>query len=202
MDNMINIDDYLRINLYDAVLVLISTLLIVLIVKKFFWNYVRQYLEQRQAFIQSQLDESKANLQESEKLKTQYEEKMANAKQEALDLISAAKNTASREAGEIVSKARDDAHAIKEKAEREIEHEKAKVREQLKEEISEVAFLAARKIVEKELDESTHKKYVEDFIDEAGEQTRCLNWRRKAAEKIALRKSCVSWRNCLRQMLI
>ena len=171
MDNMINIDDYLRINLYDAVLVLISTLLIVLIVKKFFWNYVRQYLEQRQAFIQSQLDESKANLQESEKLKTQYEEKMANAKQEALDLISAAKNTASREAGEIVSKARDDAHAIKEKAEMEIEHEKAKVREQLKDEISEVAFLAARKIVEKELDESTHKKYVEDFIDEAGEQT-------------------------------
>lgn len=171
MDNMINIDDYLRINLYDAVLVLISTLLIVLIVKKFFWNYVRQYLEQRQAFIQSQLDESKANLQESEKLKTQYEEKMANAKQEALDLISAAKNTASREAGEIVSKARDDAHAIKEKAEMEIEHEKAKVRGQLKEEISEVAFLAARKIVEKELDESTHKKYVEDFIDEAGEQT-------------------------------
>ena len=171
MDNMINIDDYLRINLYDAVLVLISTLLIVLIVKKFFWNYVRQYLEQRQAFIQSQLDESKANLQESEKLKTQYEEKMANAKQEALDLISAAKNTAIREAGEIVSKARDDAHAIKEKAEMEIEHEKAKVREQLKEEISEVAFLAARKIVEKELDESTHKKYVEDFIDEAGEQT-------------------------------
>ena len=171
MDNMINIDDYLRINHYDAVLVLISTLLIVLIVKKFFWNYVRQYLEQRQAFIQSQLDESKANLQESEKLKTQYEEKMANAKQEALDLISAAKNTASREAGEIVSKARDDAHAIKEKAEMEIEHEKAKVREQLKEEISEVAFLAARKIVEKELDESTHRKYVEDFIDEAGEQT-------------------------------
>ena len=171
MDNMINIDDYLRINLYDAVLVLISTLLIVLIVKKFFWNYVRQYLEQRQAFIQSQLYESKAKLQESEKLKTQYEEKMANAKQEALDLISAAKNTASREAGEIVSKARDDAHAIKEKAEMEIEHEKAKVREQLKEEISEVAFLAARKIVEKELDESTHKKYVEDFIDEAGEQT-------------------------------
>lgn len=171
MDNMINIHDYLRINLYDAVLVLISTLLIVLIVKKFFWNYVRQYLEQRQAFIQSQLDESKANLQESEKLKTQYEEKMANAKQEALNLISAAKNTASREAGEIVSKARDDAHAIKEKAEMEIEHEKAKVREQLKEEISEVAFLAARKIVEKELDESTHKKYVEDFIDEAGEQT-------------------------------
>ena len=53
----------------------------------------------------------------------------------------------------------------------EIEHEKAKVREQLKEEISEVAFLAARKIVEKELDESTHRKYVEDFIDEAGEQT-------------------------------
>ncbi len=170
MDNMINIDDYLRINVYDAVLVLISTLLIVFIVKKFFWKYVREYLEKRQAFIQEQLDESKENLKQSEQLKAQYEEKMANAREEASKLLASAKSAASKEASEIVSKAHENANAIKEKAALEIENEKVKVREQLKEEISEVAFLAAKKIVEKELDESTHKKYVEDFIEEAGEE--------------------------------
>ena len=56
--DLINIDDYLRINVYDAILVLISTILIVLIVKKFFWNYVREYFDKRTAFIQSQLDET------------------------------------------------------------------------------------------------------------------------------------------------
>lgn len=163
----INIDNYLRLNIQDAVMVLISTILIILFVKKFFWNYVREYLDARQAHIQSELDESAAKLKESEALKEQYEEKMANAKTEAKEIIAIAKENASKEAGNIVSKAKSNASAIKEKAALDIENEKAKVKEQIKEEISEVAFLAAAKVVEKELDEKTHKKYVDDFIEQA-----------------------------------
>lgn len=169
MDNLINIDDYLRINVSDAVLVLISTLLIVFIVKKFFWNYVREYLEKRQAFIQSQLDESTKALSESNELKEKYEQQMANVKAEANEIIANAKAEAKAEANDIVSKAKANAEAMKEKAMLDIENEKSKVKEQIKEEISEVAFLAASKVVEKELDENTHKKYVDDFIKEAGE---------------------------------
>lgn len=169
--DLINIDDYLRINLYDAVLVLISTFLIVFIVKKYFWNYVQAYLEKRQAIIQEQLDESANKLKESEALKAQYEEKMAGAKEEAKGIISLAKENAKKEADDIVAKAKDSAEAMKEKAMLEIEHEKSKVEKQIKEEISEVAFLAASKVVKKELDEATHRKYVEDFIEQAGEGT-------------------------------
>ena len=79
------------------------------------------------------------------------------------------KDSASKEAEEIVTKAKASAEAIKEKAALEIEHEKARVKKQIKEEISEVAFLAASKVVLKELDEETHKKYVDDFIEQAGE---------------------------------
>lgn len=171
MNNLINIDDYLRINVYDAVLVLISTFLIVLIVKKFFWNYVREYLDKRQAFIQGQLDESASKLKESEQLKAQYEEKMAGAKAEAKEILSIAKENATKEANAILSKAKDNAEAMKEKATLDIENEKSKVKAQIKEEISEVAFLAASKVVGKELDEETHKKYVDDFIEQAGEDS-------------------------------
>ena len=167
--DLINIDDYLRINVYDAILVLISTILIVLIVKKFFWNYVREYFDRRTAFIQSQLDETANKLKESEALKAEYEEKMAHAKEEARGIIAAAKDNASKEAEDIVTKAKANAEAMKEKAALEIEHEKARVKKQIKEEISEVAFLAASKVVLKELDEETHKKYVDDFIEQAGE---------------------------------
>lgn len=167
--DLINIDDYLRINLYDAILVLISTFLIVCIVKKYFWNFVREYLDKRSAFIQGQLDESASKLKESEALKAEYEEKMANAKAEAKEIIAVAKEVASKEAEDIVAKAKDSAEAMKEKATLEIEHEKARVKKQIKEEISEVAFLAASKVVLKELDEETHKKYVSDFIEQAGE---------------------------------
>lgn len=167
MGDIINIDNYLRLNIQDAVMVLISTILIVIFVKKFFWNYVQDYLAAREAHIQNELDESATKLKESEDLKAQYEEKMAGVKAEAKEIIAIAKENASKEAMSIVSKAKDNAQAMKEKATLDIENEKAKVKEQIKEEISEVAFLAAAKVVGKELDETTHKKYVSDFIDEA-----------------------------------
>ncbi len=165
----INIDNYLRLNIQDAVMVLISTILIVLFVRKFFWKYVQDYLEARAAHIQSELDQSATNLQESEALKAQYEEKMAAVKSEAKEIISIAKDNAAKEASDIVAKAKENAMLTKERAAFEIENEKSKVREQMKEEISEVAFMAAKKVVGKELDEDTQKKYVEDFIEKAGE---------------------------------
>ena len=167
--DLINIDDYLRINLYDAILVLISTFLIVCIAKKFFWNFVKDYLDKRSAVIQEQLDESANKLKESTALKAEYEEKLSGVKAEAKEIIAIAKETASKEAEDIVAKAKDSAEAMKEKAALEIENEKARVKKQIKEEISEVAFLAASKVVLKELDEETHKKYVSDFIEQAGE---------------------------------
>lgn len=169
MGNVINIDNYLRLNVEDALMVLISTFLIVLIVKKFFWKYARNYLDAREAHIQGELDASKEKLQESEALKLQYEDKMANAKLEANEVVVHAKMVAGKEAIEIVEKAKENAEALKTKAALDIENEKAKVKEQMKEEISEVAFLAASKLVEKEVDESTYKKYVDDFINGVGE---------------------------------
>lgn len=171
MDNVVNIDNYLRIDIQDAIMVIISTVLIVLIAKKFFWKYAKDYLDARSAHIQGELDASAAKLQESESLKMMYEEKMANAKGEAAEVVADAKARASKEANGIVEKAKENAEAMKQKANLDIENEKAKVKERIKEEISEVAFLAASKVVGKELDESIHKKYVEDFIDEAGEES-------------------------------
>ncbi|MDQ0360594.1 F0F1 ATP synthase subunit B [Breznakia pachnodae] len=163
----INIDNYLRINLVDMGLVLISTFLIIVIARKFFWRYAKDYLDGRAAHIQSELDESQSNLQASEEMKQQYEEKLAGARAEATEIVSSAKQRATTEASAIVGDARNNAAIMKEKALHDIEREKANVREQIKEEISEVAFMAAKKVVEKELDEDVHKKYVKDFIEKA-----------------------------------
>lgn len=165
----INIDNYLRVNLVDMGLVLISTFLIVMIAKKYFWKYAKDYLDNRQAHIQNELAESRKNLDESAAMKQQYEEKLAMARNEANEIVSTAKKKASDEASEIVADARNNASIMKEKAFHDIEREKANVRDQIKEEISEVAFMAAQKVVEKELDKNVHKKYVKDFIDQAEE---------------------------------
>lgn len=165
----INISNYLRINTTDMVMVLISTFLIVLICKKFFWNVLKDYLQKREDFIQSQLDESSSKLAESEKLKSEYEEKIRSAKTEAKQIIENAEMNAKEEANDIVDKAKKLAAATKEKAEQDIEYEKEKARKDMKQQISDVSFAIASKLMQEELTDETHKKYVDEFINEAGD---------------------------------
>ena len=71
-----NIDNYLRISLTDVVLVCISTFLIVLIAKKFFWDKLLAYIQKRQDLIQGNIDSSVQLKQEAQNIKEQYDEKM------------------------------------------------------------------------------------------------------------------------------
>lgn len=167
----INISNYLRLDVQDMIMVLISTFLIVFICKKFFWNYLKEYLAKREAFIQSQLDESADKLKESKALKEQYEAKIANAKSEANEIVNNATMNAKAEATQIVEDAKKSAIAIKEKAAQDIEHEKQKAKADIKQQISDVAFMVAEKIVDKELDADAHQKYVDEFISEAGDNS-------------------------------
>ena len=62
-------------------------------------------------------------------------------------------------------------NALKEKARKDIEREKVQARSEMKDAIVEVAFEAAKQIVNKELDETAHKQYVDDFIEHAGDES-------------------------------
>ena len=102
---------------------------------------------------------------EGEAFKQQYAQQLKGAKNEAHEIIEAAKLSAKQEGAQILSKARVDANNAVEKAQRDIEREKMMAEK----EITEVAFLAAEKIVGKELNDEEQKKYIDDFINNAGE---------------------------------
>lgn len=161
----LNIDNYLRVNLTDMLLVLISTFLIVVLVRMFFWKYVRQYLAGREAFVQSQLDASQENLKESEALKEKYEVQMRGAKDDANSLMKNAKVMADAEAHDIIASAREDAKTIKDKAYQDMEEEKMKMVKELKKESSDVAFEVAKRLLAKEVDEDVQKRYVKEFMN-------------------------------------
>ena len=52
-----------------------------------------------------------------------------------------------------------------------IEREKVQAQKEMKQTITDVAFEAASKIIEKELDEKQQQKYVDEFIEHAGDDT-------------------------------
>ena len=166
-----DINAYLRLNPMDMIMVCVSTLIIVAVAKHFFWDKVLAYLDARKAAIQADIDAGLQSKEAGEQYKGQYEEQMANARGEAHELLESAKANAVQEKREILAAARGEAEAVKEKARKDIEREKVQARAEMKDAIVDVAFEAAKQIVNKELDESTHKQYVDDFIEHAGDES-------------------------------
>lgn len=170
MDLNFDINAYMRLNPWDMIIVCISTFLIVLIAKHFFWSKVVAYLDQREAAIQEDIDAGEAKRQAGEAYKEQYEQQLASVKEEAHAILDTAKVHAVQEKKAILSAANQQAEAIKDKAQKDIEREKIAARDEMKAAIADVAFEAAEKLIGKELDEEQHKKYVDDFIEHAGEE--------------------------------
>ena len=158
-----NIDNYLRISLTDVVLVCISTFLIVMFAKKFFWEKLLTLIQKRQDLIQENIDSSVAIKKQAEDVKEQYDEKLRNVSQEAHTILVSARAHADQEKQQIIKEANDEALRIKKNANEDIERQK-------RDAISDVALSAASQLIKKEMDEETQKQFVEDFIEQAGDK--------------------------------
>ncbi|HSQ33639.1 MAG TPA: F0F1 ATP synthase subunit B, partial [Peptostreptococcaceae bacterium] len=76
---------------------------------------------------------------------------------------------AEQKSEEIVSGAKTEASRLLERAHSEIQKERQKVMNELKEDISSIALMAASKVIEHDLDEAKHEKLINNFIKEVGE---------------------------------
>lgn len=163
-----NIDNYLRISLTDVVLVCISTFLIVLIAKKFFWDKLLAYIQKRQDMIQDNIDSSVKIKEEAQSIKERYDEKMKNAGKEAHAILESARASAAQEKQQILNQTQDEVVRLKKQAQEDIERDKWNAQKDMKEAIGSVALEISKKLLKKEVDEQEQKKYIDDFIDEAG----------------------------------
>lgn len=140
-----------------------------LLFKRFLFEPVRKILEKRQAEVDDIFAEAdKANI-DAQSAKEKYEYHLTNARAEAESITSKAVASAKLQSEQIVTAAQTEADKIREKASSDIELERQRAMSEAKGEISKMAVEIASKVVEKELDESTHSALIEKFIDEIGE---------------------------------
>lgn len=170
-----NIDNYLRISPSDVILVLISTFLIVLFAKKFFWNKLLAFTAKRQQLIQDNIDSSVKIRQEAMDEKAVYDAKLKNAGKEAHEIIEEARTQAGEEKAQILSEARQQADRIGAAAREDIEREKLNAQKEMKNAISSVALTAAEALVKSDMDDKKREAFVADFIEQAQETSQWPN---------------------------
>lgn len=147
---------------------LISVFILYLILRKFLYNPVTKFLEDRKEKISSQLEEADVIRDEALKLKKDYEEKMAGASREGQDIMEQARQRATEIKAGILDEAKEEANDIRKRARKDIELEKEKAYQDVKSSVGEMAILIASKIMEKDITMENQNQLIDKFIDEVG----------------------------------
>ena len=139
--------DLVSIVPWEIITQLINLLLLFLLLKHFLFKPVQNILNARQAEIDKSYADAETAQTRAEELRDEYEKRISDAKAEAADIAKAASR----------------------KAQAQIEQEKKKAMNELKDEISGIAVDIASKVVEREIDEKDHEELISEFIKGVGE---------------------------------
>ncbi len=144
----------------------IAFILLALFVAKVILPPISGMVDGRQREIESTLEQIAADRRAMEQTRADYEQRLANIEAEARERIATAVKQSQEEATAILTKARDEAATQHGRAMADIDQERRKAVAEIRSEMTELAVLAAGKILQREINPAVHRELIGDFIQE------------------------------------
>ena len=157
---------------WSSLMILCNVFILYLILRKFFWEKIKKFMDDRAAAVQDAIDAAEAVNKRADEKMANYSKRIANVEEEGREIIKVSKQQADAQAQIIIEEARKQASDIIAKAEKTIELEKSQAMEEMRQEIASIAMLAAEQIVGKEIDNVGQ----DAIIDQAIEDARSAKW--------------------------
>lgn len=127
-------------------------------------------LDDRSAAIQGRMEEAERELAEAERAKADYQSRIADAKGEANRIVEEAREQAESLRADIQARAEEEARQIVQRAQNDAAAERDRTLQELRAEVGIMSVELAGRIVEKELDASTHEQLVDQYIQDLSRQ--------------------------------
>ena len=162
-------ESFLGVNPWTALFILLNTLTIFFVARKFLFNPVMKIITERQQEIDDLYAGANSAKTEAEALRTEYQEKLADARTASERIVKEAVARGQAREEDILRKANADAAAIMDKASADIAQEKKKAINDAKNEISGLAMAIAGKVVGRELNAADQEQLIDRLIVELGE---------------------------------
>lgn len=160
---------FVGVNFWTALFVLLNTLTIFFVAKKFLFGPVMKIIKDRQQEIDDMYLKAGQAEEKAAELRGEYEAKLLNASETSERLVKEAVVRGQAREDEILRQANQEADAIRAKASQDIAQEKKKAINEAKDEISVIAMAIAGKVVGRELNGDDQSALVDQFINELGE---------------------------------
>ena len=152
--------------------VLIATLInfgvLILILKHFFWDKIKEVIQDREDYIEEQLSKADEDTEKARIYLIENERILKASKEEGKKIIEKKKQKANQVYSEIVEEANKEARSIIKRAELEIEREKEKAQYELKKQVVNLAINLSAKALEEKVEETKQRELINDFITKVG----------------------------------
>ena len=151
----------------DVIYTIINIVLLCVLLRIFLWKPVLGIIEKRRQVIQDDLEQAARTREEAQAVKAEYEASLTGARKESAALVDQARTRAGEQYDAIVAQANADAKAIREKAREAARTEKEQLLAQARDEVADLAILAATKLMGA-VDEETDRRILDDWLSEMG----------------------------------
>jgi F-type H+-transporting ATPase subunit b len=144
----------------------INFLLLLYLLNRFLFKPVLARLDERSAKIGKGLEDAEVAARDRELARAEREAAVSEARKEAAALVASANKIATDTRDEILAKAREDAEKVTERAREEITAEKEKAMAELRAQVADLALEAAGRLVRADMNATTQRRLVEEFLTE------------------------------------
>jgi F-type H+-transporting ATPase subunit b len=163
-------ESFIGVNFWTALFVLLKTLALFFVAKKFLFVPVKELMDSRQREVDEMYATAGKAKEDALAMQEEYRQKLSAAQATSERLVKEAVARGQNREEEIIRQANAEAAAIMDKAAADIAQEKKKAINDAKDEISEMAMAIAEKVVGRALSQEDQASLVDHFIEELGEQ--------------------------------
>lgn len=157
--------------LFDAVVLALSMLVLFTALSYLLFNPVRDMLEKRRQRVVDDQETAKREKAEAIAFKEEYDLKLKQVEKEAEAILSEARKKAKQNEMKIVAEAKEEAARIMARANAEIELEKKRALDDMKQEMISIAAMMAEKVVAASIDTNVQESLIDETLKEMGEGT-------------------------------
>lgn len=147
----------------------INFIIFFLIIKKFFYEKVKDIIAKRQEAVTTEISEAEKRNQIAKELKEDYEKQVAEIREKERMILREANLEAQQQQQEIIGRGKEEAKAIIDRAMVEIDLEKNKALNEVKSNIVELSLFATEKVIKQSVDKDQHEAMVKNFIEGVGD---------------------------------
>lgn len=144
---------------------LLATIVLIIAIRFLVWKPITKFLESKQEAIQNELAEVQKEKAQYEQVKQDSIVEYETMKSETKKIKETIINDAQAEKTRIIEEAREEAKRRLNKADQDIAQEIKDSEEKIKQTIKDVAFVAAEKILQKEIGEDSYEDMLNEIID-------------------------------------